>query len=322
VIDRLVARAQRRPEDPEALYWAAQLAFDGLSDRVPDAMGMMRKSAEKEFPPAMAVYGVALCGGLGVPRDVRSGMDLLNRARGKGEPTAFYQLGRIYFAGAEGVPRNLDRAEDFLKVAVDKGVTRALNQLVKLYGARNDAARVVEYAGKAADAGDVEMTAFLAESYGANRPLPLNDPAKALRLARRGALLEEPVAMRLYAYIHYRELFGQKKDPLLSRRLLQRAADLGDNESAAALEHGKITGAFGVSEPGKGLAALEKLVAAGLPEAKFHLGRALYGDQGEPIKPDRERALELIREAAAAGFLPAQDFLRALDRVKDGKPGA
>jgi TPR repeat protein len=314
VIGRIVARAKERPEDPEALYWAAQAGLDGLSDQVPDFMQMMRKSAEKGFPPAMASYGIELCGGAHVPRDVPAGMKLLTQARDKGDPGAFYQLGLVYFLGADGIPRNLDRAEDLFKIAVDKGVAHGLVALTKLYGAKNDTRHFMEYAEKAADAGSSEMIALLAQSYAGKGPLPLNDPPKAIEWARKGALLDDPASLRVYAYLLDSGFPGLKRDMPLARRLLQRAADLGDNEAAAALQAGRVIGLFGERQPKEGLEALEKLVAAGIVEAKWHLGRVLYGGQGETIQTDKKRALGLIREAAKEGYMPAQHFLTALEK--------
>ena len=316
VIDRIVERARRHPDDPAALYWAAQLGADGLTDRVPDFLELLRKSADRDFAPAMATYGMELCAGGGrAPHDVQAGLKLLTRARDKGEPTAFYQLGRLYAIGADGVPQNLDRAEDFLLVAVDKGITRALGQLAILYNTRGDAPRAMQYTIKAAEAGDVAMIGHLVEMYAGRTAVPLNDPARAVEWARRGALLDDPALLRAYAYMLSEQFGGLKKDPVLSRRLLRRAADLGDVESAAALQAGRVRGLFGVYEPRQGLAALERMSHDGLAPAKWYLGRILYeGEKGNAeVRVDRERGLQLIRAAAGQGFKPAQESLRDIE---------
>jgi TPR repeat protein len=316
VINRIVTRGKAHPEDAEAVYWAAQAGADGLSDDVPNYMEMMRKSADQGFPPAMAAYGSMLCGGNVVARDVEKGLKLLNQACDRDEPTGFYQLGLVYFAGVEGAPRDLDRAEACFKKAVDRDFKFALVVLAKLYSARNDSKHMLEYVQKAAEAGSYQMMAFLAECYSGSGPLPLNDMSKAIDWARRGALLNDPAAMRVYAYLLMKDLPEAKKDLYLSRCLLQRAADLGDNEAAACVQSGKVTGMFGETRPKEGLDALEKMVAGGIVEAKWHLGRTLYGGQGEPADVvDKKRGLSLIKEAAADRYLLAQKFLKVLQEI-------
>lgn len=323
VVERIVSRARKSPDDAEALYWAAQAQFSRLTDKVPDCMELLRISAEKGCPMAMTSYGVALVDGSMIKQDVGAGLKWLAAAKKRNDASAYFQLGIISVKGVDGMPRDMDRAEALLLGSVERGMTRGLAQLARLYNAKGNYDRALEFTKRAAKAGDPEMIEMLVNIYAGKTNVPISDAAKgtaeAIEWARRGALLNHPRLLAVYGFMLTNRFPSLEQDPLLSLRLLQRAADLGDTDAAVGLEAGRVIGLFGdPPAPAEGIRGLEQLAAKGVVDAKWHLGRIIYdglnGAVGVPV--DRDRALRLIREAAKSGHPDATAFLKGAEDEK------
>jgi len=317
VVDRIVRRAKEHPDDAEALYWAGQAGVDNFTT-VANAQDLIHKSSDAGFGPAMVSHGVHLCIGPRNVRDVSAGLKLLEAARDKNEPTAFYQLGSLYGAGTEGVAKNPDLSLKLLHEAADKGVPRAYAQIARFYMSQGDMPKVLEFTTRAAECGDTYLLALLTSWYVGGNGSTITDPAKAVEWTRRGAMMEEPSMMRSYAYMLNAEYSGLKKDPNLSRRLLQRAAELGDRDAAIGLEVGRVEGLWGVTDERQaGLDALERLAAAEVHEAQFQLGRILC--EGKFTAKDEVRGVKLVQQAADAEYGDAKEFLKERERAKSRK---
>ncbi|HEY7116934.1 MAG TPA: tetratricopeptide repeat protein [Tepidisphaeraceae bacterium] len=296
-VARTVARARANPEDVRWLFWTGKFGVDG---RVKDFdwVDGLRRAVEKEYPPAMALYGTLLCEGSSlVTRDVPRGVELIRRAAVKGDMLATSQLGLVYSIGLPGVRPDLERAEVLAQRAVDHGMLRGLVVLANTYQARGDGQKALQYVTQASDAGDPEAMRMLVEAYLFGRT---PDLTKAVELFQRGALMSEPSLLEQYAMALELELAGLKQDRVLSRHMLRRAISMGNRTAEADWAYGQVTGAFGIAPAEKtGLATLQRLADANVSDAQLLLARLLL--KGEHVNQDRPAAIVLMRTAARLG---------------------
>ncbi|HEY7116911.1 MAG TPA: tetratricopeptide repeat protein [Tepidisphaeraceae bacterium] len=313
-VARTIARAKANPDDVRWLFWAGQWGVDG---RVKDFdwMGGLRRAAAKQYPPAMVLYGGVLCGSSKLPAtDVPGGVELIRQAAVKDDALALHQLAIVYTEGLPGIQVNLDRAEALAQRAMDRGMLRSLRVLAKIYARRGDQAKATEYIWRAVEIGDPDVIASTVDVYLYGKT---PNPAKAVELLRRGALLGEPAFMEEYAMALELDLGGLKQDRVLSRQLLQRAISMGNRAAEADWAYGQVTGAFGVEEDkAAGLTTLQRMSDAGQTGAQLLLARMLM--KGEYVKRDEKTAIALVRMAAEQGDKRAQ---RELERQGLGLKG-
>src|SRR5688500_19043132 len=108
---RIVDWAKRHPDDSESLYCAAYAAVSGWVNKGEiDPIDFLKRAAEKGHPAAMAGYGIELCTGERVTKDMAAGLTLLRKSAALGEPQAYYHLGTVYETGMDGAPRDLEKA--------------------------------------------------------------------------------------------------------------------------------------------------------------------------------------------------------------------
>jgi TPR repeat protein len=224
-----------------------------------------------------------------------------------------HYLGLIYAAGTPGVPVDRELAESFAQRAVDHGMLRSVGLLAKIYSQRDDP-RARQYLWRAVDVGDPEVISAAVDVclYGKTP-----DPAKAVELVRRGALLGEPVFMEQYAMGLEMQTGGLKQDRVLARRLLRRAISMGNGAAEADWAYGQVTGAFGVEgDKTTGLATLKRMSDAGETDAQLLLARILIG--GYYVMRYETAGFARVRTAAAHGDKRAK---RELERQGLGVKG-
>jgi TPR repeat protein len=261
----------------------------------------------------MGLYGMLLCGCANQPAtDVQRGVELIRRAAVKDDPLAAYYLAFVYAAGVPGIQMNLDRAEPLAQRAVDRGMLRGVGLLAKIYKARGEGRKTTQYILRAAEVGDPEAISAEVDVYLYGKT---PDPAKAVELVRRGALLGEPVFMEQYAMALELETGGLKQDRVLSRQLLRRAIAMGNRTAEADWAYGQVSGAFGIeADTAIGLATLQRLADAHISDAELLLARLLM--TGDHVKRDKAAGIALARLAAEHGNKRAQLELEQADLVQ------
>ncbi|BCM22144.1 caspase family protein [Mesorhizobium sp. J8] len=103
-----------------ALFALGSIASSGMAVDVSKANDLYSKASDKGDPYAMAAWGRALFGGLGVQRDTGKGLDLLLQAAAMGHVDAMKDLAMIFKEGRNGVPADPDRALAFLKAGMER----------------------------------------------------------------------------------------------------------------------------------------------------------------------------------------------------------
>lgn len=104
---------------------------------------------------------------------------------------------------------------------------------------------------------------------------------------------------------------GTEKDASAAQRVYAKAAGLGHRLAQYNLAVMQLTGAD-ATDRARGLASLERLAEAGLPEAQLSMGACYFPELGpEWIKPDLSKSLKYIDQAGSKGA-PETQFSMAL----------
>ena len=274
-------------------------------------------------------------------------LDWYRRAADAGNVTAMIEIGRAYAKG-ELVPE--DRAEAFrwLRRAIDSGSenTQALiaigQALTRGVGAERDTQKGFEFFERAAQKGNVRAMELVAVAYQTGLGVT-QDPAKAVPWYSRAASLGSVSAMVELGQI-YASGYGTTVDPERAFQYFQDAADRGSGAAMRDVGRFLLSGNGLAPQPEAGLAWfykaadqgdagamielasiyqngysvprdpaeaakwMERAVELDSTDGKYMLGKALI--EGDGVTPDRERAIDLLREATAEGEPRARRYLR------------
>ncbi|MGA2498244.1 MAG: hypothetical protein ABSH20_10915 [Tepidisphaeraceae bacterium] len=315
----MVGRAKEHADDPEALFWTGRCEQEGLIPKGEiDGLQYYRHAAELGHPAALAQWGVELCTGVHVAKDVEAGLRFIRVAADRGDARALNALGASHLDARPGAPADVLRAEQCFKQSLDAGYFTAAANLAKVYETQNDPVRTMEFAERAADMGHIELlrTCFAYYEYETSPP---RDTAKAVRYLVRGALSGDPVLMRVYAIAVRNAAFGLQKDPMLCLRLLTQATRRGDDLAQVFLAATRVDHQI---QTERGWRDLERLAALGDGEtqaqAELVLGQGLY-DEAAGIHQDRDRGVALMERSATRGVKIAREWLV---KNRDAKPPA
>ena len=111
---------------------------------------------------------------------------------------------------------------------------------------------------------------------------------------------------------------AEKGDFAAAIQLLSAEAAKGDPRAANAVGELYIAGRAGAPAPAEAARFFEQAAAANLPQAQLNLARMLQRGMG--VERNLERAQTLTRQAAEAGFAPAQyDLGKMLEGAVDAK---
>lgn len=307
-VARIVARAAQKPDDPEALFWAARCAILGWgAAHNLNGVDLLRKAAALHYLPAVRDLGYAMCVGMdGFVKDQTEGVRLIQEAAGTGDARASAMLSIAHLEGWGPLKKNLDAAIECASRSFKAGYYPAAYNLGRFYlGAGNQEA-AERYFTNAAMLGDVNAMRWLVDpSRGA-------DAAKVRQYLVRGVYWRDPQLTRMLAADLLLGRIGLEVDEPLAYRLLVLACDDGDIAAMSLLARARLRGLWSArAEPERGCRELEYLAGGadrtGL--AAFLLGQALY--DGDGLVRDSHRGEILIRQAAAAGFAPAKNWLTA-----------
>lgn len=100
------------------------------------AYNWLKKAADAGLPQAMANQGVCCLLGLGVPKDKKKGMELIDKAYASGNPNTLYDIAIWYMQGNAGLPKDPGKAEEILQKLAAENYEPALAPLADLRKAK------------------------------------------------------------------------------------------------------------------------------------------------------------------------------------------
>lgn len=152
----------------EALYIVSRIHKEGfgvVKRNEEYALELLREAADRGYPVALSVLGMAYFDGDGVERNVETAKQWWLKAAAKGEDGAFYNLAVVY----NGIDRNYPEAVKWLRRAIDAGNIYAMKDLARLYaqgnGVPKDIKESVNLMRRAAIAGDQGARQLMVEYY-------------------------------------------------------------------------------------------------------------------------------------------------------------
>ena len=250
--------------------------YDGLGTEAnPElACQLFRVAISREpIAQAYASLGIATLQGNGTAEDETLGKAYLDTAVSLGHEKAILWVGLCHLNGW-GCRADTAMAIPYLERAADNGEIRAINELGDIYEEQGDFKNAVLYYEKGVTLGSLESYCNLGYCYQEGQGVVLNSK-KAFDLYMVAA---EHDYMKGYLYVAQSYMNG-----------------MGCERNYP-----------------EGMKWLEKAAEAGNPTAMYYLG-AIYAEGEEGVKPDAKKAKKWFKQAADAGYAPAQ---AALERMK------
>jgi TPR repeat protein len=314
---------QTHKNDPQAQYWTAILASEGLLhvDRTP--LELLQSASAKGNTLATATLGYAYLTGKDLPTDRDRGLDLLKSALDKGESEAAIQLGRAYLHGTGGLPIDGAQAEKYLRQALKLGDNRAHFNLAEWYDHfQHDRHGALKELIAGAEGGDTNAVGQLIKVY-RNGTLGVKvDPEEALKWMQAGARAGRADIQRELAEAvinHYGGTPLDDRNRNVARHALESAVAGKDGQAMRMLADAYLNATLGYPyDPAQALKLLQEGVRLNDPDCNYALG--LQYVEGLVVKRDLVRARELIRRAADRGYAPAQQYLHRLNAPMETTP--
>jgi TPR repeat protein len=318
---------QAHKSDPQAQYWAAILASEGLLHLDKTPLELLQSASAKGNTLATATLGYAYLTGKDLPADRDRGLDLLKSALDKGESEAAIQLGRAYLHGTGGVPIDGNQAEKYLRQALKLGDNRAHFNLAEWYDHfQHDRHGALRELIAGAEGGDTNATGQLIKVY-RNGTLGVKaDPAEALKWMQAGARAGRADIQRELAEAvisHYGGTPLDDRNRSVARHALESAVAGKDGQAMRMLADAYLNATLDYPyDPAQALKLLQEGAQLNDPDCNFALG--IQCVEGLIVPRDLVRARELIRRAADRGYAPAQQYLHrlnaAMERTSESAP--
>ncbi len=227
-----------------ATLWIGNLharGLGGLAKNDEEARGWWEKAAALGSPNAM--FNIAFTHwdkahqGGDEMAELREARAWFEKAAGLGEPDSMLYLAILHRDGRGGLTADRGSYLEWLRKSAEFGNADAMRLLaVDLHkgesGRRDDAAarRLLERAVETGNLGaQANLALFLLEGWGGAKDLP-----RARALLEKATARQNTEAITLLAKAHEKGTFG-KPDKIEAKRLYRLAADLGDDDAAAAL---------------------------------------------------------------------------------------
>lgn len=192
----------RHYQDPQALYWAIQVAPHHASG---DYFLARHYHLSNQF-------------------DLEKSRHFYHKAAEKNLPVAHWQLGQIYYKGI-GITPDLTQAVHHLQIAAQHGFISAKTLLGDILAIQNNPDALVWYK-KAADQNDNNAQTALARHYLTDQ-LTNRDPTLAIKYAQLAASHHHPEALKLMGDIYCYGL-GVKADIQTAHHYYHQAAKSGN----------------------------------------------------------------------------------------------
>ena len=221
------------------LAYAHRHGVGGYSIDLPEAARLLQQGVDRGEPEAMVDLAGYYGFGLGVEKDERRGLELLQHAADTGDLGAMYGLAAVKFSGKLGVTKDVDEAIRLLQKPADSRLPPAQLGLGMILAAREN--RLNRYIVDArvqlerfSRQGSASARAILGEIYEKGIGVP-KDQAKALDLYRMAASHNHPTGMARLG-IAYLDGIGTDKIPSEGKQWLEKAAKMGSETAEKKLK--------------------------------------------------------------------------------------
>lgn len=282
----------------------------GVSQDQARANQLLLESAELGFADAQALYGNNLAYGIGAEKDVKSGLEYLNKAANAANPMAFYVLGELSLKGETGFVAEPEKAIEYFTKASELGYHPAMQRLGWMYGhgigAEKDLARALFLETTAADLGN-GIAAFNASgSYKAGEGTPV-DHEKFIHYLKIAADKNLVYAIHNLAAAYCKGI-ETEQDLHQGRQLYERAAYMGNGLSSYNLSSMYERGEGGAKDLALAAVWASTAIAQYCHQAKGSFERLISSMSTEEI----ERTVDCIKGGADNGLHWAQITLAGL----------
>jgi len=267
-----------------AQYFAGLLLMygdKGVAIDKAEAVRWIQSAAKGGSAQAECLVGMLAVSGREVPQDIATGTKWLLRAADHGIPTASFILGALYHSG-DGVPV--------------------------------DDTKAVSHLEKAATLGLKEAQTLLGNLLIVGSKTLLKRPADGVAWLRKAVAQNDSGAECSLGMLSLRGEIVEKDEAAAVKLFTSARAQKNVNSYyplAQCYEYGWGTAPLLPSA----LECYQLAAQVGSIEAIFHLGRMYY--LGEGVPAEKERGIQMIREAAAKGSLSARVAARMLDSIGD-----
>ena len=194
----------------------------------------------------------------------------------RGDATAQYDLGRLYYYG-KGMPQDYAEAMGWARKAADQGDARAQYDVGYLYqhgqGVTQDSAEAVRWFRKAADQGEARAECSLGNMYFYGRGVA-RDYGDALRWYRKSADQGNAFGQQSVGSMLYHGI-GVPQDYAEAARWYRRAADQGNAEAEYAVGYMYVHGQGVPQDSSEGLRWYRRAADHGDESASIALSQRL-----------------------------------------------
>lgn len=294
---------------PSATYHLGKVLLGdyGIKPDPARAETLLQQAADQGQDGALVVLGQAYLEGKGLPRRPQLAKKWLEKAVAQGQESARLTLGRAYLSGQ--IPGNPLRGKQIVTDYAKQGNGFAMMELGRTYrdgGAvppnHFEAKLWFQKALAAGEPGAEQALASLLFLEGNRDPIQIVKLQRAAELGHDGAMSALGRA--------YLEGQGVAPSTLEGMVWLSRAVDAGNMSAAQTLGSAYLRGDYGLDhDPDEGLRLLERSAAAGNRSAERDLGYALVNPQGTGLRPNLERGMRLLTQAARRGDVYAMELL-------------
>lgn len=297
--------------DPNAQYTLASLYLDGTlaKDDWQQAMPWLLLAADQGHFEAQMQVAHALQTGHGIAKNEEQAFFWIKRAAEGHHPQAQVALGQCYLQGL-GVAKNQTLAIQSFTDCARKGNSEAMYQLALIYlepTAMQNLDEAQSLLNMAAEKGHALAMFTLARLYHEGTVIPKDD-SKALYWYSAANSKDHPQAEYELAMLLLKGTWQMNENPIT---LLLKSAE--QDYVPAQLTLAKLY-QQGQKVPKNDKAAFDWYVRAAKlaePEAFYYIGLSfVYGQLNQP--KNRDLGVEYLKQAAEAGYVPAQYTLASL----------
>ena len=287
---------------------------DGAERDPAKALAYFEKAAEQGNIDALEQLGLAYVGGgISGTHAEEKALEYFERAYKAGSADGAYFLGLLLETG-EQVEHDLARAYSVYLFAAERGNSDAMIKLGYFLhegeGVEKDVAKAIEWLEKAKAAGNPKAEKYLSISYRNGEGDPKTAFEHYLKLAEQG-----DAEAQYQVYNAYENGNGVEKNEALANEWCKKAADNGHIIAAALVGFHEMI--FGKET--EAVKYWEVAAKGGHLKAATDLAN-LYLEGSDDVPVNKARAIELLNDAANAGFAEAQNSLGICYMTGNGVP--
>jgi len=288
----------------------------GIAENLDMALHWYQLAAAQNHGRAVLALGMMYLHGKGVAKDRVEAARLFASAAVGNDAIALYSMGLLHLKG-DGVTEDSERGESELRESARLGYVPARIALGELYtrggNGEPDLREAAHWYESAAELGDAQAQFLTGQFYEAGEGVAPSEREAAKWFLRAAESGHSAAAFRIATC--YGSGRGVEKDVSRSIAWFEVAAQGGIQ--AAQIQLGRLYAdeTCGIEcDHSRAAYWFEQAVSGGDPEAK--LDYALFLLESEKSQVSHSRAVELLTEAAAAGYGPASRQLESVRRVE------